>query len=230
MEGETELWTKFADDLSIPVFANHFGIEEWELSSDRHAFILVRIKKSYDNQTLAENVKLNDTNAKQLDNFDTIVNLPTHYIKSYATGNSLYQVLVFEKQFYERIKNAMKDRGLAVYSDALRRIFFSPPYVIRAGEIRTASRNRAVEDWATKSVRTSYYDRNWFSAWRSEPYEVFFSSLILFYRNATLFNQLDELLRDEVLLQLEIPLVTRLMSESSQMSFVDGNFGYFGDD
>jgi torso-like protein len=143
----------------------------------------------------------------------------THYISSYVTGNSLYQVksqkyswnflltgcpylqvFVFNKRNYQHIKERLKSRGVLSLSKSDLYNFFAPWFAEHLGAIRCASGNSTVERWASRKLKLSYY--------------LFtYNSLLKLHGSSSLLKALDELLGNEAILQLDL--------KSLQVAFKD---------
>lgn len=96
-------WRAFTGSWSKAAIARHLGINSSFITGD-HCYVLVRVARFRDNQRLsgtAETLALDDSVLRQTENVtigDTasvvrfIRSFGSHYIASYVTGNSLYQV------------------------------------------------------------------------------------------------------------------------------------------
>lgn len=96
-------WHAFTASWSKAAIAKHLGINSSFITGD-HCYVLVRVARFRDSQRLAgtaETLALDDSVFQQTENItvgDTasvvrfIRNFGSHYIASYITGNSLYQV------------------------------------------------------------------------------------------------------------------------------------------
>ncbi|KAL6256991.1 hypothetical protein P5V15_011927 [Pogonomyrmex californicus] len=195
-------WRAFTGSWSKTAIARHLGINSSFITGD-HCYVLVRVARFRDTQRLAgtaETLALNDSVLQQTENVtvgDTasvvrfIRNYGSHYIASYITGNSLYQVFVYTPQVYSRIKERLKTRGVGELSAVELSNYFSPWYAEHIGSIQSASGNRSVEAWAVQRLRVQYY--------------VFtYASLLKLHGDTALLKQLDGLLGDEALLQLQL--------------------------
>ncbi|XP_067214723.1 torso-like protein isoform X1 [Linepithema humile] len=195
-------WRAFTGSWSKAAIARHLGINSSFITGD-HCYVLVRVARFRDNQRLAgtaETLTLDDSVLRQTENVtigDTasvvrfIRNFGSHYIASYVTGNSLYQVFVYTPQVYSRIKERLKTRGVAELSNLELSNYFSPWYAEHMGSIQSASGNRSVEAWAVQRLQVQYY--------------IFtYASLLKLHGDTTLLKQLDGLLGDEALLQLQL--------------------------
>ncbi|XP_043267731.1 torso-like protein isoform X2 [Venturia canescens] len=219
-------WRAFTASWSRTAIARHFGINASFITGD-HCYVLVRVARFRDNKKLAglpENLALDATVAKEADNVtvgDTVSvvrfirNFGSHYISSFVTGNSLYQVFVYTPQVYLRIKERLKARGVAELSNLELSNYFSPWYAEHMGTIQSASGNRSVEAWAVEKLRVQYY--------------IFtYASLLKLHGDASLLRQLDGLLGDEALLQLQLrtlaPLFKDLKRREWFLEVVDNYF------
>ncbi|XP_029161347.1 torso-like protein [Nylanderia fulva] len=195
-------WRAFTGSWSKAAIARHLGINSSFITGD-HCYVLVRVARFRDNQRLsgtAETLILDDSVLRQTENVtvgDTasvvrfIRNFGSHYIASYITGNSLYQVFVYTPQVYSRIKERLKTRGVAELSAPELSNYFSPWYAEHMGSIQSASGNRSVEAWAVQRLRVQYY--------------IFtYASLLKLHGDTALLKQLNSLLDDEALLQLQL--------------------------
>ncbi|EDV90343.1 GH25309 [Drosophila grimshawi] len=81
----------------------------------------------------------------------------THYVNSYTTGNSLYQVFVYNRKNYKMIKERIKSKGLNGLSKLDLYNYFAPWFTEHLGQIRSASANATVERWARRKLQYEYY-------------------------------------------------------------------------
>lgn len=96
-------WRAFTASWSRAAIAKHFGINSSFITGD-YCYVLVRVARFRETQKLdgiPEHLMLDETVARETDNVtvgDTVSaikfirNFGSHYISSYVTGNSLYQV------------------------------------------------------------------------------------------------------------------------------------------
>ncbi|EGI62490.1 PREDICTED: torso-like protein [Acromyrmex echinatior] len=207
-------WRAFTGSWSKTAIARHLGINSSFITGD-HCYVLVRVARYRDNQRLAgtaETLVLDDSVLRQTENVtvgDTasvvrfIRNFGSHYIASYITGNSLYQVFVYTPQVYSRIKERLKTRGVAELSSLELSNYFSPWYAEHTGSIQSASGNRSVEAWAVQRLRVQYY--------------IFtYASLLKLHGDTALLKQLDSLLGDEALLQLQLRTLAPAFKDSKR--------------
>ncbi|GBP71235.1 Torso-like protein [Eumeta japonica] len=67
---------------------------------------------------------------------DFIRKYGSHYIASYITGNSLYQVFVFSRSVYGQLKNRVKAVGIGNFSATELDRFFSPAVAKHVGAVK----------------------------------------------------------------------------------------------
>ncbi|XP_076288528.1 membrane-attack complex domain containing protein torso-like isoform X2 [Lasioglossum baleicum] len=207
-------WRAFTGSWSKTAIARHLGINASFISGE-YCYVLVRVARFRENQKLAgtaESMILDEAVFRETKNVtvgDTasvvrfIKNFGSHYIASYVTGNSLYQVFVYTPQAYLRIKERLKTRGVANLSNLELSNYFSPWYAEHIGTIQAASGNRTVEAWAVERLRNQYY--------------IFsHASLLKLHGDAMLLKQLDELLGNEALLQLQLRTLAPIFNDTQR--------------
>ncbi|KAG8222349.1 hypothetical protein J437_LFUL001336 [Ladona fulva] len=208
IERLSEPWRAFAGSWGRSAVARHLGINSTFVGG-QHCYVLVRVARRRTNAKLeipglggsdgefpvltppvqkeADSVVAG--NAATVDRF--IRSFGSHYVSSYVTGNSLFQVFVYTPHIYARIKERLRTRGVAELSRSELASFFSPWYAEHTGKIQVASGNSTVASWAHDKLRMSFY---FFS----------FASLLRLHGDARLLRRLDGLLTDEAVLQLEL--------------------------
>ncbi|GLV37228.1 torso-like [Carabus blaptoides fortunei] len=195
-------WRAFTGSWNQDMIARHMGINS-SFVHGNHCYVLVRLsrfRESVKLEQLPKNVQLLDAVAREIANLQVgnvssvlqfIKQFGSHYITSYVTGNSLYQVFVYERQVYRRIKDRLKSKGVAELSSTELQNFFSPWYAQHMGQIRVASGNRTVERWANANLRMTYY--------------IFsYASLLKLHTDTGMLTYLNDLLRNEALLQISL--------------------------
>lgn len=107
-EGLERPWKAFTGSWTKAAISKHLGINSSYITGE-HCYVLVRVARFRDDKQLAgtpETLILDDIVTKEADNVtigDTpsvirfIKNFGSHYISSFVTGNSLYQVKIFLK-------------------------------------------------------------------------------------------------------------------------------------
>lgn len=207
-------WKAFTGSWTKAAISKHLGINSSYITGE-HCYVLVRVARFRDNKQLAgtpDTLILDDIVTKEANNVtigDTssvirfIKNFGSHYISSFVTGNSLYQVFVYTPEVYKRIKDRFKTRGLKNLTSLELSNYFSPWYAEHMGKIQTASGNRSVETWASNRLRIQYY--------------IFtYASLLKLHGDATLLRELNGLLGDEALLQLQLRTLAPFFKNSKR--------------
>ncbi|XP_016982030.1 torso-like protein [Drosophila rhopaloa] len=127
----------------------------------------------------------------------------THYVNSYTTGNSLYQVFVYNRKNYSMIKERIKSKGLNGLSKLDLYNYFAPWFAEQIGFIRSASGNATVERWARRKLHYEYY-------------VVRYVTLLKLHGNSTLLRSLDALLGNEAILQLDLKALNHVFREQPE--------------
>lgn len=101
------------------------------------------------------------------------------------------QVFVYSRTVYNRIKERLKTKGVADLSSVELGNYFSPWYTEHIGQIKVASGNKTVEQWALRRLRVHYY--------------IFtYPSLLKLHGDPSLLKVLNGLLENEAMLQLQM--------------------------
>lgn len=214
-------WRAYTEGWHPEVAAKKLGIQSKYLERDDYCYVLVRVARYRDsarftkpippNQTLEpevarkmQSVVIGDTtSAVQFMN-----QYGTHYINAYVTGNSLYQVFVFNKRNYGYVKDKLKKRGEMTVSKVDLYDHFAPWYVEHMGKIRCASGNATIETWAARKLRLSYY--------------VFtYSSLLKLHGDGSLLRILSALLQNEAILQLDMRSLSVLFKDPAKRAWYE---------
>lgn len=103
-------WKAFTASWTRALIAKHLGINSSYITGD-HCYVLVRVARFRENKKLAgtpDTLVFDDIVMREADNV-TVGNTPSvvrfiksfgsHYISSFVTGNSLYQVTIIFKSF-----------------------------------------------------------------------------------------------------------------------------------
>ncbi|XP_033607051.1 torso-like protein isoform X3 [Cryptotermes secundus] len=205
-------WRAFTASWSRNALARHMGINSSYVTG-QHCYVLVRVARHRVSAKLGpkdpklepeevveqevEKVKVGD--APSVNEF--VRSYGSHYIASYVTGNSLYQVFVYTPPIYRTIKDRFKTRGITDLSNVELASYFSPWSAEHIGKIQVASGNATVEGWATEHLRINFY--------------LFtYNSLLKLHENASLLRKLDSLLRNEALLQLNLRTLSPAFKDS----------------
>lgn len=213
-------WEAFTGGWHADVAARKLGINASYIRTD-YCYVLVRVARFREtgrlrrpggipaSQPLFDDVAALMRNVTPGDTAGTVqfmANVGTHYIDSYVTGNSLYQVFVYSRENYRHIKERLKTRGVAALSRLDLYNYFAPWYAEHLGQIRSASGNATVETWANRKLRLSYY--------------LFtYVSLLKLHGNGALLRTLDELLGNEAILALELKALTVAFKEPARRAW-----------
>lgn len=207
-------WQAFTGSWSTNAIARNLGINSTYVTG-RHSYVLVRLarhrqgEKLLDGFAVPENVVLHDAVAKQADLVEPgdtasvmefVRSFGSHYVNSYVTGNSLYQVFVYSPAIYLRIKEVLKVRGVTSLSVEELGSYFSPWYTEHMGRIMTASGNATLETWAEENLRVQFYF-------------FVYSTLLKLHTDNSLLKELDKLLGNEALLQLDLRTLTPVFKD-----------------
>ncbi|XP_052132352.1 torso-like protein [Frankliniella occidentalis] len=195
-------WSAFTASWSRNAMAKHLGLNATYVAGS-HCYVLVRVARHRESGRMAPaqpGVPVEDFVAKDRDlvvpgDTESVVewvkSFGSHYVTSYVTGNSLYQVFVYTPHIYRRIKERLKTQGVAALSAVELASYFSPWYAEHMGRIQSASGNYTVEAWAASQLLVKFY---------------FFTypSLIKLHGDVGLLKTLDGLLQNEAVLQLDL--------------------------
>ncbi|XP_043288057.1 torso-like protein isoform X1 [Venturia canescens] len=217
-EGLEKPWQIFTNGWSDDDTAEYFGIPHRYLNNVNFCYLLVTIQKERDSKQLwgsIEDYKVDDSVATEVNNIDASCDVQTrnrissflsdvgsHYIHSYTTGNTLYQVLVYPKSVYNSFTmEPSKDRFVRNLAKDYERTEYH-------GTIKTASGNRTVEAWAHQHLHVNHY---------ANPFDVLYDYV---YWNRTKFQQLSRQLEEEVIVQLNLRSTLPLFKERAQRNCV----------
>lgn len=205
-------WRAFTASWSRTAMARHLGINTSYVTG-QHCYVLVRVARHRVTAKLGPKPpkwQLEDFVAQEVDKVqvgdaasvtDFVRSFGSHYIASYVTGNSLYQVFVYSPPIYRNIKERFQTKGVSDLSNAELTSFFSPWSAEHIGNIQVASGNTTVEEWATENLRVHFY--------------LFtYTSLLKLHENASLLRKLDSLLGNEALLQLNLRTLSPAFKDS----------------
>ncbi|XP_046394796.1 torso-like protein [Ischnura elegans] len=206
-----EPWRAYAGSWGRTTVARHLGVNSTFIGG-QHCYVLVRVARRRSSGSLSipglgyttpetrDGPALTESVAREIETVvpgnpatvDRFVrSFGSHYVSSYVTGNSLYQVFVYTPSIYSKIKERLRTRGVAELSRSELASFFSPWYAEHTGKIQVASGNATVAAWAEDKLKISFY---FFS----------FASLLRLHGDARLLRRLDALLGDEAVLQLQL--------------------------
>lgn len=215
-------WQAFTGSWTRGILARYFGINVTYVTGD-HSYVLIRVArhrtmaKIGDDQTdlTPDQITLHDVVAKQanlVDPGDTssviefVKSFGSHYISSYVTGNSLYQVFVYSPPIYKKIKERLKQKGVSEISNTELTSYFSPWYAEHLGTIQSASGNDTLRVWGEEHLKVNFYFFN-------------FLSLLKLHGNIDLLKQLNALLQEEALLKLNLKTLAPVFTNESKRNW-----------
>ncbi|XP_046970832.1 torso-like protein isoform X2 [Vanessa cardui] len=212
-------WRAFTAGWPTDIMARNLGINSSFINGD-HCYVLVRVSRFRETAKLKDlppNIVVEDVVNEAIQEIkigdtvsvaDFIRKYGSHYIASYITGNSLYQVFVFSRGVYSRIKERVKSRGVSDIPTSEMSNYFSPLFAEHVGTIKVASGNKTVESWAMKRLRVHYY--------------IFsYPSLLKLHGEPTLLRNLDTLLGNEALLQLELKTLSPAFKDTKKRKWFE---------
>ncbi|XP_021916589.1 torso-like protein isoform X2 [Zootermopsis nevadensis] len=205
-------WRAFTASWSRAAVARHLGIRSSYVTG-QHCYVLVRVSRHRESAklgTASKDLELDEAVEQEVDNvqvgnaasvIEFVRNFGSDSIASYATGNSLYQVFVYNPPIYRSIKDRLRTQGVSNLSNVELASLFSPWSAEHIGEIQAASGNATVEEWATENLRIHFY--------------LFtYTSLLKLHQNGNLLRKLDSLLGNEALLQLNLRMLSPAFKDS----------------
>ncbi|XP_038218934.1 torso-like protein isoform X3 [Zerene cesonia] len=140
-------WRAFTAGWPTDIMARNLGINSSFINGD-HCYVLVRVSRFRETAKLSDlppNIPVEDvvfdaiqdtTIGDTVSIADFIRKYGSHYIASYITGNSLYQVFVFSRGVYSRIKERVKTRGVSDIPPSEMNNFFSPLFAEHVGAVK----------------------------------------------------------------------------------------------
>lgn len=211
-----EPWEPFLESFTNESIAYSLGVNVSYVSGD-HCYVLVRFTRfrekvtftpefQPENSTINESVLEKARSVKEGDVSSVMQFIKTfgsHYIASYSTGNSMYQVIVYSPKIYKKLKEKILNSGIleALGSSEINAMF-SPQYAEHMGIVQTSSGNSSLVEWAQSTLQSSYTVGSDDSA-----NEISYSSLLKLYKNSKLLKELKILLGNEALLHLNLKTV-----------------------
>ncbi|XP_050439974.1 torso-like protein [Adelges cooleyi] len=193
-------WLAFTGSWTKSTLARNLGLEMSYVTGD-YCYVLVRVARHREIANLAtdmDNSDLHEPVAKQAASVNVgdsvsviefVKSFGSHYVTSYITGNSLYQVYVYNANTYKVIKERLKSKGVSQISNQELTGYFSPWYAEHVGKIQSASGNETVENWALHRLRVKFY---FFT----------YASLLKLHGDPKLLSELNGMLGNEALLKL----------------------------
>lgn len=147
-------WRAFTAGWPTDIMARNLGINSSFIGGE-HCYVLVRVSRYRESgklRDLPSNIAVEDvvyeaiqgsTIGDTVSITDFIRKYGSHYIASYITGNSLYQVFVFTRNVYTKIKEHIKSKTVSdITTDELQN-YFSPTFAEHMGAIKVFVFSRA---------------------------------------------------------------------------------------
>ncbi|XP_028043858.1 torso-like protein isoform X3 [Bombyx mandarina] len=140
-------WRAFTAGWPTDIMARNLGINSSFINGD-HCYVLVRVSRFRETgklKDLPQNIGVEDVVFDAIQDSiigdtasiaDFIRKYGSHYIASYITGNSLYQVFVFSRGVYSRVKDRVKSNGVGDLSVTELNNFFSPFFAEHVGVVK----------------------------------------------------------------------------------------------
>ncbi|XP_059061118.1 torso-like protein [Achroia grisella] len=165
IEGTDKPWKAFMGDWIFDEMLRTLGII-YDGKGDNCCYVLIKLTKIHKSVKLDDlsQVTIKDyveTAIDELDFRDPIKvrkfmkSYGTHYIDSYVTGNFIYQVFKYKRNWFNILKAKIRNARHTGSSNL--RIYFSSIFLTQVGDIKIASGNKTVEDWARRNLRDSQY-------------------------------------------------------------------------
>nr|ATU82910.1 secreted MAC/Perforin/Torso-like protein [Pristhesancus plagipennis] len=233
-------WRAFTASWTEVTIAKNLGLNVTYVNGD-HCYVLVRLSKprvvaSLTKDFTPQSARFNEAvksqasfltagNSASIHNF--IRNFGSHYVASYVTGNSLYQVLVYTPKAYNVLKNRLQreNTGLSSLSSSEMTSLFSPWHAEHLGSVLAASGNPLVYEWASKELQLSAPPEHHARKRRSAP--TSYISLLKLHDNPHLLSSLAPLMKNEALLKLKLTALAHVFEDEKTrnwfLSIIDNN-------
>uniref|UniRef100_A0A1B6KRP8 MACPF domain-containing protein n=1 Tax=Graphocephala atropunctata TaxID=36148 RepID=A0A1B6KRP8_9HEMI len=218
-------WQAFTGSWPPSAVARNLGINASYVTG-RHSYVLVRLARHREASRVQEDAvmtpdssELHEAVARQAalvtpgdtaSVIEFIKSFGSHYVRSFVTGNTLFQVFVYSPAIYSRIKEVMKVRGVSALSSEEIDSYFSPWYAEHTGRILAASGNSTLESWAEQNLRTQFYF-------------FMYSSLIKLHHqdSSELLRDLNRLMGNEALLQLDLRTLAPVFKDPARRQWFE---------
>ncbi|KAH8383396.1 hypothetical protein KR009_008437 [Drosophila setifemur] len=205
-------WEAFTGGWFADNAAKKLGINTSFIQGD-YAYVLVRVVRNRETGRLKAEIPVgqplmpdvqSQVDQLEVGNLSSATSfmdkVGTHYVNSYTTGNSLFQVFVYNKKNFLMIKERIKSKGINGLSKMDLYNYFAPWFAEHIGNIRSASANATVERWAKRKLQYEYY-------------VVKYVTLLKLHGNSTLLRTLDQLLGNDAILQLDLKSLNPVFRE-----------------
>ncbi|XP_075981932.1 torso-like protein [Anticarsia gemmatalis] len=210
IEGTDKPWKAFMGDWIHDEIMRTFGIV-YDSNPDNCCYVLVKLTKRHKTVELddIEGAAAKDYVSRAIEDLNVsdtseirrfMRSYGTHYIDSYVTGNFIYQVFKYKRTGYNMLRSYIRIRNSRRTRPDNLRFYFSSYFLKQVGDIRIASGNKTIEDWARNNLRDVQY-------LYSRP------SLLRLHYNPVLVNKLNELMDNGALLGLGLKTLRPLFKD-----------------
>ncbi|CAH2087919.1 unnamed protein product [Euphydryas editha] len=210
IEGTEKTWKAFLGDWINDEIMRTFGME-LDFTPDNCCYALVKLSKAQKSVKLdpINNIRVKKYVEREIENLNAsdttairrfMKSYGTHYIDSFVTGNFIYQVFKFKRPGYNLLKSYIKLREQRKSDFGDLRFYFSSYFLKQVGDIRIASGNKRIEQWARNNLLDSQY-------LYSRP------SLLRVHYSPILAYKLNEMLDDGALLSLNLKILRPLFKD-----------------
>lgn len=159
-------WRVFVASWSRTAIARHFGLDPSYVRGD-YGYMLVRVVMIRENGrvvfmpnvTATDSVQ-EDISKLKLGNFSNLLSffhsVGTHFVSAYVTGNSLYQVFVYEPQSYQQLKERIGSTGWRSASYLSTLTYFLPLWVKHTGKVMVGNASPQVTQRIREALNVQF--------------------------------------------------------------------------
>jgi len=213
IDGIDTTWKAFFPH--IPSLAEEFGVKDWQLLGNYgYAFVRVykrssvavvdhkqsKLKLKDDYKAMAEKMKTNS----DLYKFTDVVG--THYLERIETGDAIYQVFVFDRDTFNKIRTNMNTTSVTTSDPEPYTKYFSNWYVTQYGKIMSAS-----DDYRLRPLLKNDF---------SESYLLFqsYPSIFKLHQNEKLLDKLNSV-NSETLISAKLQTTSEFIQKPLERSY-----------
>ncbi|CAL8116074.1 unnamed protein product [Orchesella dallaii] len=220
IEGLDRPWHSFAGGWRTPSLAKYFGIDPQFVKGD-YRYMLVRVLMvrqagrvdPFQNMTVLPNYRDNVHSFRANDytsSFKFFNDVGTHYISSFLTGNSIYQVFVYDAHGYEAVKRRLSETGWIRSSYMAQLPYLLPLWVKHMGKVMILNSS----PHTTQAVREALTIRFLFSV---------YPNIFKMHDNAELVRRIEKYLNTEPdgLLGLELKTLDVVFRDLAKKKWYD---------
>jgi len=211
-------WHAFAGGWRTPSLAKYFGLDPAFVQGD-YRYMLVRVlmvrsagrADPMPNATVLPNFtnNLHSFGVKDyISTFNFFNDVGTHYISSYLTGNSIYQVFVYDNQGFEAVKRRLSESGWVRSSYMAQLPYLLPLWVKHMGKVMVLNG----KPQTIQSIREALTIRFLFSV---------YPNIFKMHDNAELVRKVEKYLKHEPdgLLGLELKTLDVVFKDSAKQKW-----------